>query len=89
MEMSYEEIAEVSARDREMEIPVTGLYGMKFIIVKIRSNKYVLYFGERQTQRGFVGVFKTLDDTYDAISRKCKKEKCDKCQTRLIVEPNH
>lgn len=86
MEVDYEEIAQISTRDREMEIPVTGLYGMKFIIVKIRSNKYVLYFGERQTQRGFIGVFQTLDDTYDAIARKCKKEKRDKCQTRLIVE---
>jgi len=84
--MEIEEIEALRIKDREMEIPVTGLYGMKFIIVKMKMDKYALYSGEKQTARAFVGVFKSLDKTYDAIERKCKKEKCDKCQTKLIIE---
>ena len=84
--MEMEEIEALQIKDREMEIQVTGLYGMKFIIVKMRHDKHALYFGERQSARSFVGVFQTLDDTYEAISRKCKKEKCNKCQTKLIIQ---
>ena len=85
-ELTYEEIIEASVREREMEIPVTGMYNMKFIIVKMRGDKYALYRGERQTQRNFIGIFRTLDNTYDAIYRRCKKEKSNKCQTKLIIE---
>lgn len=72
--------------DKEMEIPVKGLYDKDFLIVKMKHNKYVLYRGERQTNKNFIGVMSSLDDVYDAIAARCKKERLDKCQTRLITE---
>lgn len=84
-EIDYEEIAAIPAYEKEMEIPVKGLYDKQFIIVKLRDNKYILYRGERQSQRNFIGVFMTLDNVYDAISRRCKKERLNKCQTKLLI----
>lgn len=86
MIMEYEEIAALPTWAKETEIPITGLYGMKFLIVKIKNNKYVLYRGEKQTNRNFIGVYSNLDDLYEGVSKRCKKERCDKCQTKLKIE---
>ena len=69
----------------EEHIPITGLYGMKFLIVKINSQKYLLFRGERDNARSFIGTYATLDNVYDAVSRRCHKERSDKCQTKLTV----
>lgn len=71
--------------DAEQHIPITGLYGMKFLIVKINSQKWLLYRGERDTARNYIGTFATLDNVYDAVSRRCHKERYDKCQTKLQI----
>lgn len=71
--------------DAEQRIPITGLYGMKFLIIKINGDKYLLYRGERDTARNYIGTFANLDNLYDAVARRCHKERSDKCQTKLTV----
>lgn len=85
-EIEYDEILALPVWAKEQVIPTIGLYGKVFTIVKLIDDKYILYRGEKQTQRNFIGIFNNLDDTYTAINARCKKEKAnEEKQAKLEV----
>ena len=85
-EIEYDEILALPVWAKEQVILTIGLYGKVFTIVKLKDDKYILYRGEKQTQRNFIGIFNNLDDTYTAINARCKKEKTnEEKQAKLEV----
>lgn len=73
--MDEEEFATVPVWEREQVIRITGPYRKPFTIVKLLDDKYILYRGERETQRNFIGIFSSLDSVYEAMERKAKRER--------------
>ena len=53
--------------EREQTIEITGLFGIKFIAVKLNENKFMLYQGEKETMKNYIGTLNSLDNVYDAV----------------------